>query len=306
MDARTTTTRHLVTHGGDGHVAVAEQTLPAPGPGEVLIRIAAAPVNPVDPFTRDGAFHQAGRAEGTVGLGWDLAGTIETAGRDADDYPAGTKVIGLRDDLTAPVGAHGEAVVLPLRAIGHAPRSLEPIAASTLPLNALTAFQALDLLDLPEGASLLVTGAAGAVGGFAVELAAACGLRVVAQAGEADHGWLRARGAAEVVGRFGPPAGSVDAALDAANLGAPALVAVRDGGRFVGLLDPTTPPAERDIAVQTVHVRAEAGQLDTIAQLADDGRLTPRVADTYTFDDAGAAYARVERGGLRGRVVLVP
>ena len=81
---------------------------------------------------------------------------------------------------------------------------------------------------------------------------------------------------------------------------------MRDGGAFVGLLDPITPPAERDITVQTVHVHAEAGQLDTIAELAEAGRLTPRVAETHPFDEADTAYARVEAGGLRGRVVLVP
>src|SRR5690348_15215764 len=257
----TTTTRHL-TADGTGTTAFSEHELPDAGIGEVSIRIEAAPVNPVDPFTRDGAFHQAGRAAGTVGLGWDLAGTVVAAGPGAEAYPAGTPVIAIRDQLADPIGAHGEAVVLPVRAVGRAPEGIDPVAASTLPLNALTAHQALDLLDLPAGASLLVTGAAGAVGGFAVQLAKLRGLRVVAQASEGDHPWLREIGADEVVGRDGAAARSVDAALDPASLGAPALAAVRDGGAFVGLLDPLTPPAERGIAVQTVHVHAEAGQLD--------------------------------------------
>jgi NADPH:quinone reductase-like Zn-dependent oxidoreductase len=305
MSSVTATTRHLTTT-GSGTTALVSHELPDPGPGAVRIRIAAAPVNPVDPSTRDGAFHRANRASGTVGLGWDLAGTVEAAGEGAGGLSAGTPVIAIRDDLAAPIGAHGEAVVLPLRAVGRAPAGIDLAAASTLPLNALTADQALNLLAQPDGATVLITGAAGAVGGFAVQLAKLRGLRVIAQASDSDHDWLREIGADVVAGRDGVPAASVDAALDAASLGAPALAAVRDGGAMVGVLDPFTPPAERGITVQTVHVQAKPGELDELARLAEDGKLALRVAETYPLVEFDAAYTRVEQGGLRGRVILVP
>jgi NADPH2:quinone reductase len=299
-----TTARHFVTPSGDGGVLVARE-LPDPGTGELRIRVAAASVNPADVATRDGVFHAVGfiPAGQSAGLGWDLAGTVEAVGESVGEFAVGDAVIGIRDDFAAPIGAQGEALVLPVRAVGHAPRGVEPVAAATIALNALTAHQALDLLGLAEGEMVLITGAAGAVGGFAVELAKVRGLRVVAQASDRDHDWLRSIGADAVIGRDGRPDRPVDGVLDAATLGAPALAAARDGGAYVTVLDPA-PQAERDIRVDVVHVHAKAGQLDDLSRLVEQGRLTLRVAETIPLAQADEAYAKVAAGGLRGRVVL--
>jgi NADPH2:quinone reductase len=163
--------------------------VPQPAQGQVRIRVQAAAVNPVEIATRAGWLAESGliAATGQIGIGWDLAGVVDEVGPDVDQFAAGDAVIAMRDLLSAPIGAQAEQVVLGTDAVAHAPRSVSPVEASTLPLNGLTAMQALDLLDLRAGQWLLVTGAAGALGGFALELAAIRGLRTVAIASADDE-----------------------------------------------------------------------------------------------------------------------
>ncbi|MBX6769917.1 MAG: alcohol dehydrogenase catalytic domain-containing protein, partial [Actinomadura rubrobrunea] len=213
-------------------VEVAE---PVPGPGQVRLRVAAAAVNPVDVAVRNGALAQAGvmplpggpGSRDAFGLGWDVAGTVDAVGPDVERLAVGDEVFGVKDRLDVPVGTHAEAVVLDADAVARAPRSVDAVHAATVPLNGLTALQALDLLDLPPGATVLVTGAAGAVGGYAVELAVHQGLRVVASAAAADEALVRGFGAEHFVPRgahLGDAVralvpGGVDGAIDAAVTG---------------------------------------------------------------------------------------
>jgi NADPH2:quinone reductase len=281
-----TTLIHALSTAGDGAFGLTEHALADPGPGEVRVRVAAAGVNPAELMVRDGVMHLAGRISGTVGLGWDLAGTIEAVGPGVEAFDVGQPVIGIEDSFDSAVGAQAEALNLPLRAVAAAPEGVDLDAAATIGLNALTAKQSLDLLDLAPGARLLVTGALGAVGGFAAQLAALRGLEVVA------------------VGRGDTLPSGVDGALDAATIGADALAAVRDGGVFVAVIKPAEPAAERGIRVTTVETHAVDGELAELSALAAEGKLTLRVAERFAFADAEAAYARVGAGGLRGRVVL--
>jgi NADPH:quinone reductase-like Zn-dependent oxidoreductase len=152
-------------YGGPDVIELADVPVPQPGPGQVRIRVRAAPVHPVDIATRAGRLAEHGlmAASGDVGLGWDLTGVVEALGPGADRFAAGDDVVGMRDLLTAPVGAQAEQVVLDTDAVAPAPRSVTPVEASTIPLNSLTADQALDLLALRSGQWLLVTGAAPAL-----------------------------------------------------------------------------------------------------------------------------------------------
>jgi NADPH:quinone reductase len=186
----------------------------------------------------------------------------------------------------------------------------DPVAAATLPLNALTALQGLDLLGLAPGQTLLVTGAAGAVG----ELAVARGLRVVATAGDGDEELVRGFGAAVFVSRSAPlaeavrqavPSG-VDGALDAAVVGLPALDAVRNRGAFVSVFSGAAPVPLRGIRVANVYVSADGAALGELSGLVGRGKLTLRVADTLPLTEVAEAHRRLEKGGLRGRLVLVP
>jgi len=293
--------------GGPEVLEVADVPVPSVGQGQVRIRVAAAGVNPVDVGTRMGALKEGGLMTGAapVGLGWDVAGVVDET--RAAGFAVGDRVVGLSDRLDVPVGTQSEFVVLDAAAVAHT--DLDPIAAATLPLNVTTAAQALDLLDLAAGQTVLVTGAAGAVGGFAVELAAARGLRVVAVAGAGDEELVRGFGAEVFVPRDAPLAdsvraavpGGVDGALDAAVLGMPALDAVRGGGVFVSVIAGLAPPPVRGIRVANVFVRADGALLAGLLS-----RVTPRVAETLPLTEVAQAHERLAKGGLRGRLVLVP
>ena len=149
-------------YGGPDVIELADVPVPQPGTGQVRIRVLAAPVHPVDIATRAGRLAEHGlmAASGDVGLGWDLAGVVEALGPGVDRFKAGDAVIGMRDLLTAPIGAQAEQVVLDTGAVAPAPapRTVTPVEASTIPLNSLTAAQALDLLALQPGQWLTCIG----------------------------------------------------------------------------------------------------------------------------------------------------
>ncbi|MFF1611249.1 NADP-dependent oxidoreductase [Amycolatopsis sp. NPDC058278] len=298
--------------GGPEVLEFAEVPVPEPGPGQVRIRVAAAAVNPVDLATRSGVLSAAGvvPAREVLGLGWDVAGEIDDAG--GTGFRVGEAVIGLRDRIATPLGTHAEHIVLDASAVAPAPVGVSPVEAATLPLNALTAAQALDLVETTG--TVLVTGAGGAVGGYAVALARTRKLRVVAVASEADEAQVRAFGADEFVPR-GPSLadrvravvpGGVDAALDTALLGLDALDAVRGGGEFVAFAAGAAPIPLRGIRVRTVWIRADGERLAELARLAENGTLPLRVAGVRPLAEAAAAHERLAAGGLRGRLVLVP
>lgn len=321
--------------GGPESLRVEDLPVPAPGPGRVLVRVAAAAVNPVDPYTASGGFTAIGLTAPLI-PGWDVAGTVEAVGAAVTTWHPGDQVVAIRDFGAAvadsgtgqPNGPYAEYVTLPVEALGAAPAGVSLTDAATLPVNALTAVQSLDQLTglgLPAGGTLLVTGAAGAVGGYLVELAAERGLRVIATAGADDEKAVRAFGATDFIprrpgpaaGDTAPPAGGlteavrelvpggVDAAIDPALVGAAALAAVRDGGAFLALADPAEPAPVRGIRVGTAHAHADAAQLADLVKLVEAGRLTLRTAATYPLAEAAAAHRRLAEGGLRGRLVLV-
>ncbi|GHE11874.1 NADP-dependent oxidoreductase [Streptomyces alanosinicus] len=289
------------TFGGPEAVEIVEVPVPEAGARQVRIKVAAGALNPVDAAVRAGVFGGAGK---DLGLGWDVAGTVDAAGVAAA-WNVGDAVVALAPGLADPLGSHAEYVVVDAGAVAVAPASVDAVHSGTLPLNGLTALQALDLLDLRPGGKLLVTGAAGAVGGFAVQLAAHRGIEVVGHARAGDEELVRSLGAARFTSDGVAP-GSVDAVLDAAVLGAPALEWVRDGGAFVAVRDGVLPEAARGVRMENVWVRADGAQLAELVRLVDEGVLTLRVAQAYGLDEAAKAHARLAEGGARGRLVLVP
>ncbi|OXM54286.1 NADP-dependent oxidoreductase [Amycolatopsis alba] len=300
--------------GGPEVLEFTEQPTPVPGTGQVRVRMAAAAVNPVDAATRSGFLTEAGiiPPRDVLGIGWDVAGIVDAMGDGVTRFATGDAVIGLRDRPSAALGTYAGFVVLDAGAIAAAPRTVSLAEAATLPLNGLTALQALDLLDVPPGATVLVTGAAGAVGGYAVALAKARGFRVVAVAGSADEALVRGVGADVFVPRGDSLAdrvravipGGVDAALDPALLGLEALDAVANRGRFVVFAAGAAPIPLRGIRVDHVWIRADGAALTELATLVDNGVLTQRVADTLPMAEAVKAHERLAEGGLRGRLVL--
>lgn len=303
---------------GPEAVRIVRVPVPDPGRGQVRVRVRAAAVNPVDLATTTGEMADVGatldRRRTRLGLGWDVAGTVDALGAETTGFAVGDRVIGLSTVLDARTKTHAEYAVLDADALAHAPDGVDLVQASTLPLNGLSALQALDLLGLPAGASVLVTGAAGAVGGYAVQLAVLRGLRVVALAGAGDEDLVRRLGATHFLARTDAPAqqtralvpGGVDGVVDAAVLGIRAHDAVREGGAYVTLIPGTEPAGLRGTRTTGVAVRHHAGELAQLSTLARLGVLTPRVAGTHPLREAAEAYRRTAKGGLRGRLVLVP
>ncbi|QIS08110.1 NADP-dependent oxidoreductase [Nocardia arthritidis] len=301
--------------GPEAVAEVVEVPTPEPGRASVRIEVAAATVNPVDLMVRNGIGGTAFAAPREQwGLGWDVAGVIDAVGADVTEFVVGQPVIGISDRLDVSLAAQADYVVLEAVNVAPAPIGVDPVAAATIPLNGLTALQGLAALGLRPGDSLLVTGAAGAVGGYAVELAAAQGIRVIATASTADESTVRALGATDFIPRDAelPDAardlvpGGVDAAFDAAALGPQTLAAVRGAGKFVSINVAATPIPLRGTTVTTTLIRADRPQLDRLVTLVDAGRLTLRVAETYPLEEVAVAHKRLQAGGIRGRLVLVP
>ena len=285
------------------------------GPGEVRVRVHAATVNPTDTLVRNGARAETLRQHPPPYVpGMDVAGVLDEIGEGADtDLAVGEHVMA----IVRPTGSHGgysESLVLPAASVTRAPAGTGDVAASTLPMNGLTALRALDLLDLAPGQTLAVTGAAGAVGGYVIQLAKAGGLHVIADAAQRDRELVERLGADVVVQRgedvavrirevaFDGVHGIVDAAIQNELV----LPAVRDGGR-VATLRGFNDGADRGVTYEPVYVvdyLHERDRLDLLRRQVEDGAVTLRVARTFPAEQAFEAHRALEAGGTRGRLVL--
>ncbi|MFD5409794.1 NADP-dependent oxidoreductase [Streptomyces nojiriensis] len=287
--------------GGPERVELAEVPAPRPAAGQLRVKVTAAGLNPVDGAVVAGVFGGAGQR---LGLGWDVSGEIDEIGAGVSGRSVGDRVVGLHYGQVKPLGTHAQYVVLDATAVASAPAAVDAVTAAGLPLAGLTAARAVDLLGLAPGSSVLITGAAGVVGGLAVQLAVRAGLVVTALAGAEDEEFVRSLGATGFVPRGEVPAGPVDGVLDAAVLGGAALGSVRDGGVYVGLIPNHAPAAERGVRVVEQEVAADGAHLARLVALVDEGALTLRVADTFPLGEAAEAHARLATPGVRGRIIL--
>jgi NADPH2:quinone reductase len=300
----------VTAFGGPEVLQLTERPDPAPAPDEVVVRIRAANVNPTDLSVRSGQARQRlPELQPPFVPGWDLAGEVTAVGSEADGFAPGDRVLGMIPfgRIGGRVGAYAQAAAVDPGWLAALATDLDDATAATLPLNALTARQALDMIAAPPGATLLVTGASGAVGGFATQLAVREGLRVVAQASYDDEDWVASLGATEVLPREADLAtiGAVDAVLDAVPLGPDSTAALRDGGIAVFTRPPRGEPS-RGMRFETVLVQSDAEQLRGLAAELEAGRLRTRIAQVLPLDQAARAHELSEAGGLRGKVLLSP
>lgn len=306
----------VIEFGGPEALQILELPDPQAGPGEVRIRVHAAAVNPTDTLFRNGDKAEALSAAGPPPYipGMDVAGVLDKIGDDVDtDIHVGERVMAIVRPGPSH-GAYSELIVVPAKSMARVPAGTSYAAASTLPMNGLTARLALDTLALKPGQTIAVTGAAGAFGGYVVELARADGLTVIADASESDEELVKGLGADIVVCRGDEfpvqvrelfPDG-VDAAADGSLQGPVTARAVRDGGKVVTVRG-YEEPAERGVTFHPVWVSAyfqANDKLDGLRQLAEDGGLTLRVAGTFPKENAAEAHRRLQGGGVRGRLVL--
>ncbi|OJY60804.1 MAG: alcohol dehydrogenase [Sphingobium sp. 66-54] len=285
------------------------------GPGEVRIRVHAATVNPTDVAVRNGARAERQKADPPPYVpGMEAAGIIDEVG---DGVPDRLKVGDAVIAIVVPKGNHGayrEQIVLDARSVARAPAGATHAEAATLPMNGLTARQSLDLLALSPGQVLAVTGAAGAYGGYIIQLAKAEDLTVIADASERDEALVAALGADIVVRRGDDVAArfrghfpdGVDGLADGAVLNERAIPAVRDGGAFTSVRGFVGDP-QRDIRFTATLVSSYAQaweKLDRLRQQVEAGQITLRVAEIYPPERAADAHRRLEAGGTRGRLVI--
>ncbi|WP_406643174.1 NADP-dependent oxidoreductase [Amycolatopsis sp. WGS_07] len=303
--------------GGPEVLTAEEVARPEPLPTEVLVRVRAAGVNPVDWKTREGR-GMAGLQTFPLILGWDVSGVVEEVGFGVTTLAPGDEVYSMPWFPRA-AGGYAEYVTAPARQWVRKPDTLDHVHAAAVPLAALTAWQALvDTARVQAGQRVLITAAAGGVGHFAVQFARHLGAQVIATASAARHQWLKELGADETIDytatRFEEAAAEVDVVIDLVGdehdrTSTRSLKVLRPGGLLVAVPSGVSPELAR--AAEAAGVRAtpflvepDGPALATIAGLIDNGEVAVEVAETFPLEQAAAAHARGETGRTRGKLVL--
>ena len=296
-----------------GTLQVLDLPEPHAGPGEVRIRVHAATVNPTDVGLASGRYADRHTAAGPYIPGADAAGVVDEVG-EGSRWSVGDRVAAVVVPYRPAGGAYADQVVVPDAAVLRLPDDVDLPAGSTFLMNALTARLLLDELGLAAGQTLAVTGAAGAFGGYAVQMAKADGLRVVADAAEKDEELVRGLGADHVVRRGDDiaerirevePEG-VDGLVDGSVQGELTTAAVKDGG-VIGSVRGWTGDLERGISARAVLVYQHLDRDDLVRGLEEQlaaGVYPLRVAEVLPAERAAEAHRRLAAGGVRGRLVL--
>ncbi|HZD74287.1 MAG TPA: NADP-dependent oxidoreductase [Actinomycetota bacterium] len=298
---------------GDTSVIRYEQVpQPVPGPGEVLLRVAATSFNPSETALRSGMLQAVLPVELPYVLGWDVAGTIADVGNGITGFTVGDRVIGRLDTG----GAAAEYVAAPAAVLVKAPATIPLADAAAIPVAALTAWQALfEHAHITAGQRLLVNGAGGGVGGFAVQLAKGAGATVIATASSRSAAAVRNYGADQIVDYTTTPVadaldGPVDAIVNLAAItprAAAGLVPLaRPGGVVVSIATPVEPPAGAELTAIHMVARNDVKQLAEIVELVDAGALIVQVAESYPLSDLAVVHRKSEAGQTRGKITIVP
>lgn len=294
-------------------LAIAELPKPVPGPGQVLVKVEAAALNPLDIVLVLGILREFMPVEHPFVPGLDAAGVVESVGEGVTDFAPGDKVVA----FTFGVGGTVAEYVLAAQGPGliARPEGLDAVRAAGLPVAAMTAAALLDASGVEAGKTALVIGATGGVGSFAVQLVAAAGATVVATSSPAAADDVRRLGAEQIIDHTSEDTvaralelvpGGFDAVFDLVNRG-PALAAsaaaVKPGGKLVS---PNDNPGELDRDVTAFHVGVEQGadQLGALVAKAGAGKLSVEVGSVYPFADAGQAVVDFVGKSKRGKVVI--
>jgi len=298
-------------YGGPEVLRYEDAPRPAPGPGEVLVRIHATAINPVDWKVRAGHVKNWIPYALPMIPGWDFSGVVESVGSDAGSWKPGDEVYG-RPDLRRD-GAYAEYIAARTFEIAFKPKSIDHVHAAAIPLAALTAWQALfDTAGLSAGQRILIHAAAGGVGNFAAQLAKWKRAWVAGTASGRNQEFLRELGVDQPVNyettRFEEVVHDMDVVLDtlAGETRDRSWQTLKPGGILVSLLG--QPPVEeataRGVRAAAVMVKPNQAQLTEIAGLVDSGKLKVFVDAVFPLAEAGKAHELSETGHLRGKIVL--
>jgi NADPH:quinone reductase-like Zn-dependent oxidoreductase len=301
----------LHAYGGADALVYEDAPRPVPKQGEVLVKVHAAGVNPVDWKLRSGAFKDP-RTKFPLILGFDVSGVVESVGAGVEKTKPGDEVYAYLS--LAHGGGYAEYVAVPESDLAKKPASLDHAHAGAVPLAALTAWQALfDTAGLKEGQTVLVHGGAGGVGHFAVQLAKAKGAKVIATGSETSQAFLKELGADVTIDyraqKFEDVAKDVDVVLD--TIGGDTLDrsygVLRKGGFLVSIVARTDSAKlkERELRGATILVKPDGKELAEISALIEAGKVKPHVSETFPLAEAGKAHAKSETGHVRGKLVLL-
>ena len=287
-------------------IVIDEIPRPTPQEGELVVRVAAAGVGPWDALIREGK--SAVQVSLPVILGADLAGIVDSVGTGVTQFKPGDEVFGVTNEQFC--GAYAEYAVASAHMVAARPRSLSFVEAASVPVVAVTAYQMLfDHAQLKAGQAVLIHGAAGNVGGYAVQLAKQAGVQVFATAGPADLDYVRGLGAEMVVNykttKFEDAVPLVDAVLDTVGgeMQQRSFRVLKPGGILVSSVSPPPQPAGFRSAFFLVEVTA--GRLSTLAGLFDSRKLTAEVGTVLPLEEARRAHEMLAGAPhKRGKIVL--
>jgi NADPH:quinone reductase-like Zn-dependent oxidoreductase len=303
-------------YGGPDVLRYEEIEQPIPGAGEVRLRVAGSAFNPVDDGIRGGYLQDAFPVTLPHTPGIDVSGTVDALGDGVTNVVVGDAVIGFLPMTAA--GAAAEYVIAPAEILAPAPMSIPLADAAALPMVGLTAWQALfDDAGLTAGQRVLINGAGGAVGGYAVQLGKSAGAHVIATASPRSSERVTAAGADEVIDHTASEVTAavtepVDVLVNLARITPEELVAlvalVRPGGVVVNTVPtiPTPGDDERGVRAVGLFVRSDAAQLSRLAAMVDRGELRVDVAERVPLAELPAVHAKAAAGGLPGKVVVLP
>jgi NADPH:quinone reductase-like Zn-dependent oxidoreductase len=299
----------------DEQIKIGELKTPEPGEGEVLVRMKAAGVNPVDAFAARGMLKDAIPCKFPLIPGWDVAGVVESCGHAASRFKPGDEVFAYARRPELQHGSFAEYICLPEAYLAHAPEDLSIEEAGAMPLVGLTAWQALfDTAKLEKGQTLLLVGASGGVGSVAIQLAKNAGAKVIGVASEKNHVYLKQLGADSVIDYrqddvreavTEASGGSIDVLFDCSRGDVPEKThdLLKEGGHFVSVTN-SNPARREDVHFTYVFVEPNAVELEELARLSDEGKLRMEVTKTYPLEQSAAALRDVEQLHTKGKVVI--
>lgn len=304
--------------GGVDKLELIDLPRPRPAKGEVLIRVVAAGVNPVDALIRAGKLARSMPHNFPLIPGWDAAGVVEEFGEGASGFRKGDRVWACAQKPVVQWGTYADYVSVPESGVAMMPSKLLFEEASAIPCAALTAYQCLfSEPGIGSGSSVLIHAAAGGVGHFAVQLARHAGARVLGTGSTANQEFILRQGAtvaidytkedfAEVARRHHPE--GLDLVIDCigGDVQTKSLGILKPGGHLVSLVSRSmaTAAAERDSRVHPLEVVPRSDQLNLLSQMVDHKRLVPHVHKIYALRDAADAHSAIEAGHVRGKLVL--
>jgi NADPH:quinone reductase-like Zn-dependent oxidoreductase len=304
--------------GGPEVLELRDVERPEPIPTEVLVRVTAAGINPVDWKTRQRGGYEEAVGQPPLILGWDIAGVVEEVDPDVTRFAPGDRVFGM-PWFPRVAGGYAEYATSPARQLARTPDDLSDEQAGGLPLAGLTAWQALvDVAAVGEGTRVLVHAAAGGVGHLAVQIAKARGAHVIGTARGEKHDFLRELGVDEPIDYTARPfeqaVSDVDVVLDLVageDYGLRSLQTLQSGGLWICI--PADVPDQVAAAAREQSKRAisflvepDYAGLESLASLAQEGGLRVIIDETFPLAEAAEAHRRLEDGRARGKIVLIP